>query len=170
MGGVGGEEDSTYAEGGRASLVDPVRSNVEEFVGARFGIARKHAFVFGGLVGDYLFWGEGCVFAVGDTPEAVRGDFCGPGCDMLAFEFRYVSFAPDWIMEEVGNLHVVVYRVDYEVDIIVAKFLEWVVDLSSVSLAFLRTRILKGQRTFVATICASHVFPGNSFPKSVLLT
>ena len=170
MRGVGGEKDSTYAEGGRAALVDPVGSDVEEFVGAGFRVAWEHAFVFGGLVGDYLFGGEVCVFAVGDAPETISSDFCGPGRDMLAFEFRYVSFAPDWIMEQVGNLHVVVYWVNDEVDIIVTELLEWVVHLCPVSLAFLHTPSSKRRRTFVATICASHVFPGNSFPKSVLLT
>lgn len=79
MCGVGSEEDSSDAEGGCAALMDAVGSDAEEFVGARLGVAWKHAFVFGGLVGDYLFGGKGCVFAVGDAPEAVGGDFCGPG-------------------------------------------------------------------------------------------
>lgn len=130
MCGVGGEEDAADAEGGCAALVDAVGSYVEEGVGVWFWVTGEHAFVFGGLVGDYLFWGEGGVFAVGDTPEAVGGDFGGPvrrenGQLLVVGLGKGIGGSFD--------LHVVIHGIDYEIDIVVAEFLEGVIDLQIVS-------------------------------------
>jgi len=83
-------------------LVDAVRAHVEQFIVARFGVAGEHVFVLCGLVCDDFFRCEFGVFAVGDAPEAVGGDFCG---------------------------HVVVFVVDDEVDVVVAELIQGVIHL-----------------------------------------
>lgn len=44
--------------------MDSVGADVEEFVVAWFRVPGEHALVFGGLVGDYLFGCEFCVFSI----------------------------------------------------------------------------------------------------------
>lgn len=82
--------------------MNSIRIDVEEFVIPRLWVPGKHTLVLGWLVGYYLFRSEFCVFAIRDAPETVGGDFCG---------------------------HVVVFVVDYEVYVVVAEFLEWIVNL-----------------------------------------
>ncbi len=54
MGGIGSEEETSYAEFFGATLVHFVGTAVDEFVLIWFGVAGEHSLEFHGLSGDHL--------------------------------------------------------------------------------------------------------------------
>lgn len=73
MRGVGYEQDAADAEGGRASLVHPVRTEGNELVLVGRGRAGEHRLEFEGLAGEVLRVREAGDFAVGYAVEGWVG-------------------------------------------------------------------------------------------------
>lgn len=111
---ISSKQDSPNPELWCTALVNPIRTDIEESVASRLWIAWQHTLVFCGLIGDYLFGGEFCVFPIGHTPESV---FCNFG------------------------RHVIVFGMDDEIYIVVAEFVEGIVDLFLNSVSVLACKL-----------------------------